>query len=198
MPDLDDKYLRNYVNFQLGQDLPLIKGRIKAHINFWKQLNTPDWLLDLIGTGVTIPWDRYPPRFLLPNNKSVVDKMTIPIVRNILNEYEDFGFIRKVHTVPYCVLPLQLKVTGDKQALIYDMSPLNEYVEKSSFKLEGWEEMFDYAQNAVAGIKFDLKKFYHEIDIADSFQQFFGFAYPMKDGEDPSYFVWISNALRLY
>ena len=50
--------------------------------------------------------------------------------------------------------------------------------------------MFDYAQNAVAGVKFDLKKFYHEIDIADSFQQFFGFAYPMKDGEDPSYFVW--------
>ena len=88
------------------------------------------------------------------------------------------------------VLPLQLKVTGAKQALIYYMSPLNEYVEKSSFKLEGWEEMFDYAQNAVAGIKFDLKKFYHEIDIADSFQQFFGFAYPMKDGEDPSSFVW--------
>ena len=52
-------------------------------------------------------------------------------------------------------------------ALICDMSLLNEYVQKAKFKLEDWEVMFTYAQQ-VNGIKFDLKRFYHEIDIAPS------------------------------
>ena len=32
--------------------------------------------------------------------------------------------------------------------------------------------MLDYAKEATVGIKFDLKKFYHEIDIAPQFQTF--------------------------
>ena len=70
------------------------------------------------------------------------------------------------------------------------MSPLNDYVEKCSFKLEGWEEMLDYAKEASFGIKFDLKKFYHEIDISPQFQTYFGFTYVMEDGKAPEYFVW--------
>jgi hypothetical protein len=62
-------------------------------------------------------------------------------------------------------MPLQVKETGGNMALIYDMSVLNEYVHQASFKLEGWEEMFEYAKTATCGVKFDLKKFYHEIDI---------------------------------
>jgi hypothetical protein len=61
-------------------------------------------------------------------------------------------------------MPLQVKDTGEKKALIYDMSVLNEYVEKSTFKLEGWEEMFNYSTSANYATKFDLKKFYREID----------------------------------
>ena len=56
--------------------------------------------------------------------------------------------------------------------------------------MEGWEEMFNYSINAKCGIKFDLKKFYHEIYIEESQEGFFGFMYPMADGDEPSYFVW--------
>jgi hypothetical protein len=55
-------------------------------------------------------------------------------------------------------MPLQVKETGGKMALIYDMSVLNEYVHQASFKLEGWEEMFEYAKTATCGVKFDFKK----------------------------------------
>ena len=153
-------------------------------------MNTPSWLLDLLTTGVTIPWDKKPPRFLLTNNQSAVNNSVIPDVRKIITEYESYGFVRRVSAVPHCVLPLQLKVTGGKVALIYDMSPVNSYVKKLSFKLEGWEEMFDYAKVSNCAIKFDLKKFYHEIDINPKFQTYFGFSYTMVDGEDPVYFVW--------
>jgi len=45
------------------------------------------------------------------------------------------------------------------------MSVLNDFVEKGKFKLEGWQEMFNFATSSSFAIKFDLKKFYHEIDI---------------------------------
>jgi hypothetical protein len=70
------------------------------------------------------------------------------------------------------------------------MSPLNLFIEKSKFKLEGWEEMFDYCLNANFAIKFDLKKYYHAIDINQEFQKYFGFMYQMQDNEDPCTFIW--------
>jgi len=69
-------------------------------------------------------------------------------------------------------------------ALIYDMSVLNEYVHQASFKLEGWEEMFEYAKSAKCGVKFDLKKFYYETNIAVEHQKYFGFMYKIEENEN--------------
>jgi len=139
---------------------------------------------------VKIPFIEMPPPIVLPNNKSAVESCKIQWVRETLVEYLRFGFIEKVSVIPYCVMPLQIKDTGGKTALIYDMSVLNDYVEKNKFKLEGWEEMFNYASSSEFGIKFDLKKFYHEIDIAEEHKTFFGFMYQMVDGGPHEYFVW--------
>jgi hypothetical protein len=110
-------------------------------------------------------------------------------VRNIIKEYLAYGFVEEVNFMPYCVLPLQLKITADKSALIYDMSKLNLYVEQSKFKLESWPEMFDYAVKSDYAMKFDLKKFYHQIQINKDFKTYFGFRYTMDDGKE-SFFVW--------
>ena len=50
--------------------------------------------------------------------------------------------------------------------------------------------MFNYCLTANCGIKFDLKKFYHQIDVAEDQQGFFGFIFPMEKKEQPTYFVW--------
>ena len=63
-------------------------------------------------------------------------------------------------------------------------------MEQASFKLDEWEEMVEYAKDASWAIKFDLKKFYHEIDIDESHQKFFGFMFKMEDALEPEYFVW--------
>ena len=60
MPDLNDIYLQNYVRFQLGVEVQVIKGRIAAHFQFWETLVTPEWLADLLRFGVTVPWDKAP------------------------------------------------------------------------------------------------------------------------------------------
>jgi hypothetical protein len=87
-------------------------------------------------------------------------------------------------------MPLQLKQTSNKIALIYDMSPLNEYVEKSQFKLEGWEEMVEYCVSAKYAIKFDIKKFYHGLSIHVDYWKYFGFMYQLNENEEPCMFAW--------
>ena len=62
-------------------------------------------------------------------------------------------------------MPLQVKETAAKKSLIFYMSALNAYVNTNRFKLESWPEMLEMSKSANFGIKFDLKKFYHEIDL---------------------------------
>ena len=133
--------------------------RIRHHKDFWKSITDLPWLLDIVENGVALPFAKEPPSIVLPNNKSAVTAEMVPWVRNTIKEYLAYGFISRVNSIPKCVMPLQVKNTGGKTALIYDMSVLNDYIEKKKFKLESWEEMFNYASGSGLGIKFDLKKF---------------------------------------
>jgi hypothetical protein len=187
--DINDEFVENYVQFHLGHSEPVFTGRLKSSLQFWIELGAPQWLLEYIDQGITIPFDTVPPRLFCKNNVTVTTPDSMSVVHKIIKEYIDFGFVKVVDYIPYCVLPLQLKVTPDKSALIYDMSKLNEYVQQSKFKLESWPEMFDYAKSAEYAVKFDLKKFYHQIQIRSDFQKYFGFRYTMPDGKD-TFFVW--------
>ncbi len=188
--DLTCPFVDNYAKAHLGTDSPIIKGRLAKHANFWNTLRTPDWLKEVIESGFTVPFQKLPPKIFLQNNRSVLEQSKIEWVRNTLVEYEQLGFIRRTTEIPHCVSPLQIKDTGNKTALIFDMSVVNDYVEKSKFKMEGWEDMFSYSQIAVAGIKFDIKKYFYCIDINKDFQKYFGFMFCLREGEEPTSFVW--------
>jgi Reverse transcriptase (RNA-dependent DNA polymerase) len=189
--DIEDQYVVNYVNFHLEVCEPNFKGRLSSHLAFWVQLNAPQWLLEFIDVGITIPFERPPVRMLLNNHETVQSVKNVEVVRSILTEYLQYGFIKIVEDLPFCVLPLQLKESPDKVALIYDMSRLNDFVQQSKFKLESWPEMFHYAEQSEFAIKFDMKKFYHQIPIHVDFQTYFGFRYEYTPGK-VSYFVWLT------
>ena len=188
--DLDCSYVQNYVNFLLDTAEPIIKGRLKHHLPFWKNLGSPPWLLETIEHGVKIPFLESPPPISLSNNKTALQPENVKWVQNTITEFLRYGFIQIETEKPYCVMPLQVKETVDKKSLIFDMSALNAYVNTNSFKLEGWEEMFEMSKNATCGIKFDLKKFYHEIDLAPKEYKYYGFKFPYGPGDKPTYFVW--------
>jgi len=59
--DIEDKFVQNYVRFHLGLEKPVIKHRLKNHLQFWKRLNTPPWLLEVIDKGFSIPFHTLPP-----------------------------------------------------------------------------------------------------------------------------------------
>ena len=49
--------------------------------------------------------------------------------------------------------------------------------------------MFSYSLDAEWGIKFDLKKDYHQLDTHSDFQKYFGFMYKISDSESSVHFV---------
>ena len=121
------------------------------------------WLLETIANGVKIPFLVLPPNIYLPNHKSALQTYNIRWVRDTIQEFLRYGFIKIVTKKPYGVMPLQVKETADKKSLIFDMSALNAYVQTGKFKLESWEEMYEMAKTASCGIKFDLKIFYMKL-----------------------------------
>ncbi len=174
--DVNDKFVDNYVQYQLGNKDPIIYNRLKHHVDFWKTLNTPNWLLDIISHGFKIDFHTLPPRMFYPNSKSCFEGNNFAWLTNTITEFLDYNFISEVTEIPYCVLPLQIAKHPDKLSLIHDESPLNAYVNKKSFKLENWDYIFSYARNASYGIKFDIKKFYFHCNIHVNHRTYFGFS----------------------
>ena len=127
----------------------------------------------------------------MPNNASAISSENKDWVKQTILEYEEWGFVKRVKNVPKCVLPLQVSVDPDgKRRLIHDESPLNKFVSKKKFKMDGWEVIFDYSADAQAGIKFDMKKYYHQMEIAQEEQTYFGFTFVMEDGDEPVIFCF--------
>jgi hypothetical protein len=108
--NVDDYYVDNYLQFYLGLNEPDFKHRLSSHLRFWDTLNAPGWILDIIKSGVKIPFEKKPHRMLLQNNRTVLADNVVPQIRQILREYLEAGFITVVKEVPFCVLPLQLRV----------------------------------------------------------------------------------------
>ena len=71
----------------------MIKGRLRHCADFWKTLNPPDWVLDVVRFGVKIPFEKEPPRMILPNNRSCLENKSW--VRQTIMEFVELGFVKK-------------------------------------------------------------------------------------------------------
>ena len=43
-----DFYLTNYFEYEQGNSEPIVRGRMKANLNFWRDIGTPDDILRVI------------------------------------------------------------------------------------------------------------------------------------------------------
>ena len=68
--DITDPFVSNYVDYQLNSATPIIIGRLESHYDFWKTLNAPENVLDVVKYGFKVPFSRKLPKIYLPNNHS--------------------------------------------------------------------------------------------------------------------------------
>ena len=120
-------------------------------------IKPPDWILSTIKYGIRIPFKSEPPTMVFPKNKTANLMKNKQWIRQTLNEYIEYDFVKKVFSPPKLILPLQVSEhSSGKKCLIHDEGPLNDYVHEQKFKLENWEEMFNYSLNANSENGIDL------------------------------------------
>ena len=123
----DDNYIRNYYEYESGKAKPIIRGRLKSALTFWRnEIKAPSSILEIINSGVKIDFLREPPKMYFSNNKSAL--LHSDFVTEAIKELLEYDLIKECSVKPHTVSPLSVAVNNDKKRLILDLSILNEYV----------------------------------------------------------------------
>jgi hypothetical protein len=157
-----------------------VKGRLRAHIQFWKDIEASNFIIDTIQEGYKIPVRESPNPAIFSNNSSafdnwqfVFDSITQLLITDRIVQMEG-------HDLIVC-----------KQCLIPDLRYVNNHVYNQTIKFEDWRTALEYFESGSFFTKFDLKSGYHHLDIFSEHQPYLGFSWKMN-GETPSYLCSLS------
>ncbi|VDI82350.1 Hypothetical predicted protein [Mytilus galloprovincialis] len=184
--DINDKYSLNLIDTEnLGKNEHLdiiqldsfeyeksfqsasVKGRLKEHLNYWQEIDTNTFVLDIIKNGYSIPFITTPPVMFNENNKSAYNNAEF--VSEAISDLLKNNCIVQVKSRPHVVNPLTVSVqSSGKKRLILDLRLVNEHVWKSKIKFEDWRVALQYFDRNNYTFKFDLRSGYHHLDIEQS------------------------------
>lgn len=160
-----------------------VKGRLKDHIQFWRNIQAPDYIIDIIDSGYKIPFQTTPYMSFSKNNAS-----TLKHSEFVCESIEELLASGRITQQPSkdtlkVVNPLSVSVqsTG-KMRLILDLRFVNQFVMKQKFKLEDHKKALEYFTLGGFWTKFDLKSGYHHIDVFPAHQTFLGFSWTFPGG----------------
>ena len=170
--DLD----QSLYEYEQGAPSVIVKGRLKTHVQFWEDIGSPDFIIDTIKNGYTIPFLSTPTSVYLRNNKSALKYGDF--VSEALSELLQSRCILEVPFIPKVTNPLSVSIgKSGKKRLILDLRHVNFHVLKQKVKFEDWKVALDYMKKGNFMYNFDLKSGYHHVDIAPVCQTFLGFSW---------------------
>ena len=78
LQQLDDRYdpdfyLQNFYEYEQGREEPILKGRLKASVDFWRGIDAGHEVLSVITEGYKLPFIEIPPTACFKNNKSAIN-----------------------------------------------------------------------------------------------------------------------------
>ena len=167
---------KTFFEYETGVSDINVKGRLKQSFDFWENIGTSSFILDVIKYGYKIPLLSQPESIFLNNNKSALDhkefvsKAILDLVKN--------GLVKNVLFKPHVINPLSVSVNSSvKERLSLDLRHVNKHVVVNKIKFEDWRTVKQYINLNCYGYKFDLKSGYHHLDIFDTFQKYLGFSW---------------------
>ena len=162
--------------------LTQLKARLKSHIQFWIDIQTPDFILDCIRDGYKIPFFSTPEPATFKNNHSA--QAHAEFVADAITELISSGRIHQTCKEQLLVIsPLSVSVqqTGKKR-LILDLRYVNQHVYKQRVKFDDWRTAINFFGKGTYFTKFDLKSGYHHLETFPEHQPFLGFSWTYPDG----------------
>ena len=213
--DIDFKYKSNKTQFEFNQDLcdnieisiflkfkfynvcnsavidkqiyNDVKGSLRRHYSFWKNMSTSNKILDIIKNGYKIPFIDTPAKAHFNNNRSAFENFEL--VTDSVNELVNIGSVLEVPFLPHVISPLSVSTSScGKKRLILDLRYLNSQVFKEYIRFDDWRSFESYLNKDNFVYKFDLKKGYHHIDICSEHQTYLGFSWVING--ELKYFVF--------
>ena len=172
-------YLENFFEYEHGSAEPLVRGRMKANLDFWRYIEAPNEIIKVIDNGYRIPFINTPAPAIFKNNKSARDHSEF--VAEAIQELLTKNLITELDHAPDYVNPLSVSVQNSgKKRLILDLRYINQFVWKQKVCFEDWEIALQFFQKDDYMISFDLKSGYHHIDIFEEHCKYLCFSWSFK------------------
>ena len=181
-----DLSLDNKFEYQSNCKSPSVKGSLKEHYNFWAEIGSNQYILDVIQNGYRLPLITTPESCHLKNNRSALDNGEF--VKEAINELLISGSIIETKEKPYVINPLTVAKNKKKSRLVLDLRHVNLHLWKEKIKFEDWKTALDYYDKGCYMYDFDLKSGYHHVDINKDHQKYLGFCW--KYGSEEKYFTF--------
>jgi hypothetical protein len=140
-----------------------VKGRHRAHIQFWKDIEASDFIFDTIQEGYKIPFREFPNPAIFSNNSSAFDNWQF--VFDSITKLEE-------HDLIVCSLLSVATQPGGKQRLILDIRYVSNHIYNQTIKFEDWRTALQYFESGSIFTKFDLKSGYHHLHIFSEHQPY--------------------------
>ena len=157
--------------------LPLVKGRLKEHLTFWREeIKAPSSVLDIIESGYVLPLMSSPQAFSRQNQTSAM--CNAEFVQQSVADLLDAGCIKEVAAEPWVCSPLSVVENSvGKKRLVVNLKHLNKCLWKQKFKYEDLRIAMLLFEKGDYLFTFDLKSGYHHVDIAEEHCKYLGFAW---------------------
>ena len=156
-----------------------VKGNLKSHISYWREIGANETILEVVENGYKIPFLTDPQQAFFKNNKSAISNSDF--VEGAILELLDTGRIRETDTAPFIVNPLSVSTSRyNKKRLILDLRHVNKHVYKQKIVFDDWKVFSEYIEKEGFLFKFDIKQGYHHIDIAEQHQKYLGFSWEIN------------------
>ena len=185
--DPEDIYRRDWEVSTGNDETVMVKGRLREHSQYWRDIGCNKTILDVIENGYRIPFLDNPPGIFLNNNRSARDHGDF--VTKAIMELLNTGRVKEVQTPPHVVNPLSVSSKNGKERLILDLRHVNKYVFKQKIKFDDWKTMEHFLSEGGYVFSFDIKQGYHHVDMHPDSVPYLGFAWEI-DGV-LRYFVFL-------
>lgn len=158
-------------------------SRLGRNLDAWKRIDAPDYVLEWLSEGVTLPFASDITPFEI-RNRSLSQRQT-DFVDSEIQRLLLLGFIEKCAVKPTCVSPLGVvPKRNNKLRLITDLRQLNSYCEVPKYRNEDIRDTVKLLKPNDRFVTTDIKDGFFHIPVHRDYKQYLGFYWK------GAYFVW--------
>lgn len=160
--------------FTSDKDCVPVKGRLRRALDFLREINAPQFILDVIELGYKLPLLQIPTPFPARNNSSAFEHSAF--VGNAISGLIRQGCVVGVFEKLIIINPLSVSIQkSGKERLILDLRHVNQFLFKQTFMCEDLCVAKEVLCTADYMLSFDLKWDYHHVGIFPDHRETFLF-----------------------